>query len=130
MKIALLVAVLLANLNTVSASETRLLPPEFVAHCKEIGAELFAVAPTGSMKPTYDEHTVIGVQAVPFEKIRQGDVIMFMRDGRRVAHRAIEKKFGKWKTKGDALEVCDAVRVTPANYVGVVVASYKADERN
>ncbi len=84
------------------------------------------VAPTGSMRPYFDEHALLLLEAVPFDQLRLGDVVTFRhpRLAIDVVHRLVEKRGNAFWTKGDHNVGMDDVYVTPENYhrrlVGVI----------
>jgi hypothetical protein len=103
---------------------TRELPPEFIAHCQSIGAEMIPVADTGSMEPLFTGKTVLGIKPVAFHRIKKGDILVFERRGKLVVHRAVDLYLGEWVVRGDALKANDADTVKAKDIRGRVVTFY------
>ncbi|HVU33912.1 MAG TPA: signal peptidase I [Opitutaceae bacterium] len=84
------------------------------------------VAPTGSMRPYFNENALLLLESVPFESLKPGDVVTYYdsRIGGLVAHRLIEKRGNVFWSKGDHNRVMDSIYVTPENFrrllVGIV----------
>ena len=90
-------------------------------------ASISEYAPTGSMKPTLDEHSN-GIRIVPkYEnEIHIGDIITFEEDGDLIVHRVIdigEDSNGKYFiTKGDNNPVADGkIRFKDIKYITIGV---------
>jgi len=84
------------------------------------------VAPTGSMRPYFDENALLLLEAAPFGELRLGDVVTFFhpRLHVEVVHRLLEKRGDAFWSKGDHNNWMDDILVTPENYhrrlVGVI----------
>jgi hypothetical protein len=84
------------------------------------------VAPSGSMRPYFDENALLLLEAVPFEDLRLGDVVTFAHPQLQidVAHRLVEKRGDVFWTKGDHNSAMDNIYVTRQNFhrrlVGVI----------
>ena len=84
------------------------------------------VAPTGSMRPYFDENALLLLEAAPFGELRLGDVVTFYhpRLHVEVVHRLLEKRGDAFWSKGDHNNWMDDVLVTSENYhrrlVGVI----------
>jgi hypothetical protein len=84
------------------------------------------VAPTGSMRPYFDENALLLLEAVPFTELKLGDVVTFghPRLHVEVVHRLLEKRGAAFWSKGDHNNAMDDILVTPENYhrrlVGVI----------
>jgi signal peptidase I len=90
-----------------------------------MGGRVFTIAPTGSMKPTLDENSVVAVEVVNFKELRQGDIVIY-RDasGLPIVHRLHQQIDGRWFVLGDNNSSIDREAVTPANLVGRVCAIF------
>jgi signal peptidase I len=90
-----------------------------------MGGRVFTIAPTGSMKPTLDENSVVAVEKVSFEELRKGDIVIY-RDaaGLPVVHRLHQQLSGRWMVLGDNNAAVDQETVSPANFVGRVCAIF------
>ena len=86
------------------------------------GTEIFTVAPSGSMRPAFDDNTVLLTEPAPFEKLQVGDIIVFRHSssGMRVVHRILERRDGGFWTRGDRTKRMDDELVTRANYMSRV----------
>lgn len=91
-------------------------------------ASLSSYAPTGSMKPVFDEKSN-GIRIVPqsAEQIKVGDIITFTLGNDIVVHRVIEKgedSEGYWfLTKGDNNPISDEVKIrfSQIKYITIAV---------
>jgi signal peptidase I len=89
------------------------------------GGQVFTIAPTGSMKPTLDENSVVAVEAVVFGQLRQGDIVIYRSAaGVPIVHRLYERVDGCWFVLGDNNASVDREAVTPANLLGRVCAIF------
>lgn len=90
-----------------------------------MGGRVFTIAPTGSMKPTLDENSVVAVETVDFAQLRQGDIVIY-RDaaGVPIVHRLYQQTGVRWIVLGDNNPAVDHEAVTPANLVGRVCAIF------
>ena len=90
-----------------------------------MGGRVFTIAPTGSMKPTLDENSVVAVESVYFAQLRQGDIVIY-RDaaGVPIVHRLYQQAGTRWLVLGDNNSAVDHEAVTPANLVGRVCAIF------
>lgn len=87
------------------------------------GAYVGIVAPTGSMKPLFDEGDLLVIVPRDFSAVKPGDVIAFTNLGDQLTvHRAIRKERGEWITKGDNCRREDRAPVSARDFSGVVVA--------
>lgn len=92
---------------------------------RTVNGQVFAVAPTGSMKPTLDENSVVTVERVAFTKLRRGDIIIYLNaHGQPIIHRLYEQHGNSWFVLGDNNGSIDAEAVTPANFQGRVCAIF------
>lgn len=90
----------------------------------EPGASVSTVLPTGSMKPVFDEKSVLVMEKAPFEKLKVGDIVTYRHPklGVPVSHRLIQKDGDRFWVKGDANGRADNVYVTRENYLSRVCA--------
>jgi signal peptidase I len=89
------------------------------------GGRVFTIAPTGSMKPTLDENSVVAVETVFFGQLRQGDIVIYRNSsGVPIVHRLHEQTNGAWLVLGDNNPAVDREAVTPANLLGRVCAIF------
>lgn len=90
-----------------------------------LGARVFTIAPTGSMKPTLDENSIVAVESVKFEELRAGDIVIYRdKTGLPIVHRLLEKKGAQWIVLGDNNPGIDRETVTQTNLVGRVCAIF------
>lgn len=90
-----------------------------------LGGRVFTIAPTGSMKPTLDENSVVTVEVVKFDDLRTGDIVIY-RDsaGLPIVHRLHQKNGSRWIVLGDNNSSADRETVTQTNLVGRVCAIF------
>jgi signal peptidase I len=89
------------------------------------GGRVFTIAPTGSMKPTLDENSVVAVETVVFGQLRKGDIVIYRNSaGVPIVHRLYEQTSGSWIVLGDNNASVDREAVTPANLLGRVCAIF------
>jgi len=89
------------------------------------GGRVFTIAPTGSMKPTLDENSVVTVETVAFSQLRQGDIVIYRNSaGVPIVHRLYQQTDGNWFVLGDNNASVDREAVTPANILGRVCAIF------
>ena len=90
-----------------------------------MGGRVFTIAPTGSMKPTLDENSVVAIETVKFEDLRAGDIVIY-RDaaGLPIVHRLHQKADDRWIVLGDNNSAVDRETVSAANLVGRVCAIF------
>ena len=86
------------------------------------GTQVFTVSVTGSMRPAFDDNTVLLTEPAPFGSLQVGDIVVFTRGdtNERVAHRILERRDEGFWTKGDRASRMDEELVTEKNYVGRV----------
>lgn len=73
------------------------------------------------MLPLLKQGDVVRYQPYDFSRIEKGDVIVFMRNGYRVAHVAVRKEGAHWKTKGLNVESEDPEKIGVDEYVGILI---------
>ncbi len=85
------------------------------------GIHSYAVR-TGSMQPTILAGSICFVnQRVPFEEIREGDIIAFKAGEILVTHRAVRIEPDGITTKGDANNTEDAMKISGEQYIGKTI---------
>lgn len=90
-----------------------------------VGGQVFTVAPTGSMKPTLDESSVVTVEKVAFSQLRRGDIVIYRSiSGAPVIHRLYEQSGDSWIVLGDNNPAIDRESVRAANLLGRVCAIF------
>lgn len=73
-----------------------------------------------SMFPTIWPQSVLRAVKYPLERIDKGDIVIFQREQKMVAHRVVEVGDGYLRTQGDSCQVKDEV-VDSSNYLCKVV---------
>jgi len=133
-----MIARVLFLILALSARAEDLLMPDIKAMISD--AAVLNVAPTGSMKPTFDENYFILVrssQVAPFKSLKPGDIIVFYarwRTGDKnktlFCHRVYSVSSGKTYvvTKGDANKETDDWYLIERDYVGKVIGVIRRDE--
>jgi len=90
-----------------------------------LGGRVFTIAPTGSMKPTLDENSVVTVEVVKYEDLRTGDIVIYRDNaGLPIVHRLHHKDGNRWIVLGDNNSTVDRETVTPVNLIGRVCAIF------
>jgi signal peptidase I len=86
------------------------------------GTKVFTVAPTGSMRPLFDDNSVLLVEPSPFASLQIGDIVVYQHStlNKLIVHRILEKRSGGFWAKGDHNSRMDDELVTAANYKGRV----------
>ncbi len=86
------------------------------------GTQVFSVLPTGSMRPAFDENTILLTEPAAFADLQIGDIVVFRHSvtGTRIVHRIVERRKGGFWTKGDHNLKMDDDLVTEDNYIGRV----------
>lgn len=86
------------------------------------GSRLVTVMPTGSMKPVFDERSMLVVEPAPYASLQVGDIVTYRhpRFGLPVVHRITEKRGDTFWAKGDNNSQGDDVCITSENYEGRV----------
>lgn len=84
----------------------------------QIGGTTWRVAGT-SMLPMLPDRCILVAEAVDFEQLRAGDVVVYSnRHLRPIIHRLVERRGEGWRVKGDALAWADDDLVTRTNFLG------------
>ena len=90
-----------------------------------MGGRVFTIAPTGSMKPTLDENSVVAVEIVKYDNLRPGDIVIYRDNGGLpIVHRLHHMNGSRWIVLGDNNSTVDRETVTPVNLVGRVCAIF------
>ena len=91
-----------------------------------VGGQVYTVAPTGSMKPTLDESSVVTVENIAFSELRRGDIVIYRSAaGVPVIHRLYQQTGDNaWLVLGDNNPAIDREAVRPANLLGRVCAIF------
>jgi len=86
------------------------------------GSHLMTVMPTGSMKPVFDERSMLVIEPAPFDSLQVGDIVTYRhpRFGLPVVHRITEKRGDQFWSQGDNNSRGDDVLITRENYEGRV----------
>lgn len=86
------------------------------------GTKVCVVQATGSMRPLFDENSLLLMEPAPFSSLQIGDIVVFQRTGTEVmiVHRILERRRNGFWTKGDHNNGMDTELVTEANYQGRV----------
>lgn len=74
----------------------------------------------GSMGPWIRSGDVVELEPALPGGVRRGEVLVFERNGKLIAHRAVRRTTSGWITRGDALDAPDAL-VSDAAVVGRVI---------
>ncbi len=90
-----------------------------------VGGEVFSIAPTGSMRPTLDEGSLVTIERIAFSALKKGDIVVYLSaDGHPVIHRVYQSARGSWLVLGDNNGSIDAEVVSPKNLIGRVCAIF------
>jgi hypothetical protein len=82
-----------------------------------------------SMLPIYGDHTMLVINAVPYDTLRPGMTVAYRNSrGVEVVHKLIGKESGGWRVAGLNNEEADEELVTPFNLIGVIYATLNYDE--
>jgi signal peptidase I len=90
-----------------------------------VGGQVYTIAPTGSMKPTLDESSVVTVEKIPFSELRRGDIVIYRSSsGAPVIHRLYDQSGDSWLVLGDNNSSIDREAVRAGNLLGRVCAIF------
>lgn len=96
-----------------------------------IGGQVYAVAPTGSMIPTLDEGSIVTVEKVPLSRLQKGDIVIYRNAaGTPVIHRLFERHGNRWFVLGDGNAAIDRETVSAGNFLGRVCAIFYTSASN
>ena len=87
-----------------------------------VNGQVCAVAPTGSMRPTFDERAVVVTEPVRLADVRVGDIVVRRDAGLLIVHRVVRVEGRQLVTRGDANPADDPGFVGGAQLAGRVVA--------
>ena len=87
-----------------------------------VRGQVCTIAPTGSMRPTFDEHAVVVTEPVRLADVRVGDIVVRRDAGLLIVHRVVRVEGGQLVTRGDANPADDPGSVGDAQLAGRVVA--------
>lgn len=83
----------------------------------------------GSMQPVFGDNTMIVISKIAFEELKPGMTVAYVnRRGHQVVHQIIEKEASGWRVQGLNNEIEDLDHVTRENLLGVIYASFAAEE--
>lgn len=78
-----------------------------------------------SMEPFFTDGAVVVVRPLAFARLETGMLVIYRnRFGETVAHRLVVHAAEGWRAKGQANDKPDSTLVTPANFIGVVYATF------
>jgi hypothetical protein len=83
----------------------------------------------GSMQPVFGDNTMIVISEIAYEDLQPGLTVAYInRRGHQVVHQIIEKETAGWRVQGLNNEIEDLDHVTRENLLGVIYASFAAEE--
>jgi hypothetical protein len=83
----------------------------------------------GSMQPVFGSNTMVVISKIAFDDLKVGMTVAYLnRKGHQVVHQIIEKKARGWRVQGLNNEIEDLDFVTRDNLLGVIYASFAAEE--
>ncbi|MBK9992135.1 MAG: S24/S26 family peptidase [Verrucomicrobia bacterium] len=83
----------------------------------------------GSMQPVFGSNTMVVISKIAYEDLKPGMTVAYMsRKGHQVVHQILEKKARGWRVQGLNNENVDQELVTRENLLGVIYASFAAEE--
>jgi uncharacterized lipoprotein YajG len=83
----------------------------------------------GSMQPVFGDNTMIVISKIAYEELQSGMTVAYMnRRGRQVVHQILEQTARGWRVQGLNNENVDLDFVTRENLLGVIYASFAAEE--
>jgi signal peptidase I len=96
------------------------------------GTLVYAVKPTGSMRPLFDGNCLLLTEPAAFSELEVGDIVVFRhsRTGDQIVHRILERRSSGFWTKGDHNGRMDDEMVTPANYISRVYGIIYTERNN
>jgi signal peptidase I len=82
------------------------------------GGTVGTVMATGSMRPLFDQHALLILEAAPYDSLRLGDIVTYVHPttGVLIVHRLLEKRGDAFWAKGDYNGRMDDAYVTRQNY--------------
>ena len=83
----------------------------------------------GSMQPVFGDNTMIVISKIAYEELKPGMTVAYLnRRGHQVVHQIIEKEASGWRVQGLNNANEDLDHVTRENLLGVIYASFAAEE--
>jgi len=83
----------------------------------------------GSMQPVFGDNTMIVISKIAYEDLKPGITVAYLnRRGHQVVHQIIGKEAAGWRVQGLNNEIEDLDQVTQENLLGVIYASFAAEE--
>jgi hypothetical protein len=83
----------------------------------------------GSMQPVFGSNTMVVISKIAYEDLKPGMTVAYLnRKGHQVVHQILEKKSRGWRVQGLNNETEDLEMVTRDNLLGVIYASFAAEE--
>ena len=79
------------------------------------------------MRGTFRDGDRLGIEAVPFDSLRPGDVVAFHSGGKLVAHRIAGRVGRTCRTRGDGNLRCDATPLGAEELIGKVKMRYRGN---
>ncbi len=94
-----------------------------------LSRDRFTLMGTGeSMRPIYGDNTVLVIAKIDYNDLKAGMQVAYVTlAGMRVLHVLVEKDARGWRVQGLNNEGVDRERVTSANLIGVVYASFTTE---
>lgn len=86
------------------------------------GGQVCSVAPTGSMRPTFDANALLVTEPVTVARVGVGDIVVRKSGSLLIVHRVVRIEGGTLVTRGDANPADDPGFVTDSDLSGRVVA--------
>jgi len=81
------------------------------------------------MQPVFGDNTMIVITKIAYEELKGGMTVAYLnRRGRQVVHQILAQDGGGWRVQGLNNEKEDIEQVTRENLLGVVYASFAAEE--
>ena len=83
----------------------------------------------GSMQPVFGSNTMVVISKIAYDDLKAGMTVAYLnRKGHQVVHQILEKKSRGWRVQGLNNETEDLDFVTRENLLGVIYASFAAEE--
>lgn len=89
-----------------------------------VGGKVYSINnANNSMAGVFSDHSFV-VVIDAYERIKEGQIVMFHSSGRNLIHKVITGRDGIWRTKGSGNNLADADWVGPDNYVGTYIGQF------
>jgi len=83
----------------------------------------------GSMQPVFGDNTMVVISRIAYEELQPGMTVAYLNHrGHQVVHQIIEQDASGWRVQGLNNETEDLDHVTRENLLGVIYASFAAEE--